>query len=285
MGSKQGLGSVAQSRSDVYHIDPRVIKIEDGWNCRDVAAKETQDHIEALALSITEIGVREPLTVYWQDGSVVVTDGHCRLLAVKLAISRGVEIKTVPAKPESRNSNDADRLFSQVVRNSGKPFSALENAKVYGKLLDFGWSQGDIAKKAGISQGRVSQVLALLTMPEPIKQMVAAGEVSASHAQATLSASNGAKALQVLQDAVAVAKAEGKSKATAKHTAAGESAQQPKVKPLDVLWGKVNALGGRTVDKDDEYGRGYLDAISEVLDIIEECGGKNPSLKPLQGSK
>jgi len=190
----------------------------------------------------------------------------------------------VPAKPEARYSNDADRLFSQVVRNSGKPFSALENAKVYGKLLDFGWSQGDIAKKAGISQGRVSQVLALLTMPEPIKQMVAAGEVSASHAQATLAASNGSKALQVLQDAVVVAKAEGKSKATAKHTSA--ASQQPKVKLIDALWGKVNALLGRPgLAEDDDLARGYRDAISEVLDIIEELGGRNPALKPLQRSR
>lgn len=282
MGSKQGLGSLSAGRSDLYHIDPRIIGTDVDFNCRDINSKETKEHIESLALSIAEIGVREPLTVYWHKGRAIVTDGHCRLLATKLAIERGADIKTVPAKPELRYSNDADRLFSQIVRNSGKPFSQLENAKVYAKLLDFGWSQADIAKKAGISQGRVSQVLALLTMPEPIKQMVSNGEVSASHAMATLSDHNGAKALKVLQDAVVVAKAEGKQKATAKHTTA---AAPPKVKPIDALWGKVNALGGRTTDKDDEYGRGYLDAMSEVLDIIEECGGKNPALKQLQGAK
>lgn len=213
---KGGLASLAQGRKDILSIDPRQIQIMDNWNCRDANDAETKEHIERLSLSIAEIGVQEPITVWWNEGVAWVTDGHCRLWACKLAIERGVDIKSIPCKSEARG-NDADRLFSQIVRNSGKPFSAMENAKVYKRLLDLGWQQTDIAKKAGVSSARISQVLDLLTMPEPIKKMVTNGEVSASLATKTLAEHNPAKAVQVLQDAVVTAKSEGKTKALPKH--------------------------------------------------------------------
>jgi len=51
---KAGLASLSQGRSDLHSIDPRVIKIKEGWNCRDTADAETKEHIERLALSIAE---------------------------------------------------------------------------------------------------------------------------------------------------------------------------------------------------------------------------------------
>ena len=221
---KSGLASLAVGRTDLLQIDPRVIKIKEGWNCRDVNDAETKEHIERLALSIAEIGVQEPITVYWDEGAPWVTDGHCRLWACKLAIERGSDIKSIPVKSEKRHKDDADRLFSQIVRNSGKPFTAMENARVYSRLLDMGWQQSDIAKKAGISAARVSQILDLLTMPEPIKKMVTNGEVSASLATKTLAEHNPQVATQVLQDAVVSAKTEGRTKALPKHVGTPEEA-------------------------------------------------------------
>ena len=215
--SKQGLASISQGRSDMFRLDPTVIRVKDGWNCRDLSAADTQDHIASLALSIAEIGVQEPLTVYWEDGQAWLSDGHCRLAATMHAIQCGAEIKTVPVKSEARHANEADRLFSQIVRNSGKPFSALESARVYRKLVDFGWTQAQIAAKAGISAPRVSQVLELLTMPVTVQEMVSQGKVSAHMALTTVQEHNGAKAVQVLQDAVVVAEQEGKTRASPKH--------------------------------------------------------------------
>src|ERR1700733_896674 len=214
---KTGIASISDGRSDLHKLNPKLIKIKDNWNSRDFDDPTNKSHIEELALSIAEIGVRQPLTVSWENGEAWLSDGECRLRAVMLAISRGAEIKTVPVILEDRYSNDADKLFSQIIRNSGKPFSQMEQAKVFKRLVDMGWQQGDIAKKAGVSPARISQILDLLTMPEPIKQMVVAGQVSASMAVATLKEHNGAKATQVLQDAVAVAQSEGKDRALPKH--------------------------------------------------------------------
>src|SRR5882672_2826443 len=93
MSTKQGLASISQGRSDMYRLDPRVIKVKDGWNCRDLNAQDTKDHIESLAQSIAEIGVQEPLTVYWEDGAAWISDGHCRLKATLNAIQVGADIK------------------------------------------------------------------------------------------------------------------------------------------------------------------------------------------------
>jgi ParB family transcriptional regulator, chromosome partitioning protein len=230
--TKAGIASIAEGRSDLLRIDPRKILVKEGWNCRDVDAADTKEHVEQLALSIAEIGVQEPITIYWEDGCAWVTDGHCRLWATMLAIQRGADVKTIPCKGEARYANDADRLFSQIVRNSGKPFSQMENAKVYRRLIDMGWQQTDIAKKAGLSAARISQVLDLLTMPEPIKKLVTNGQISASLATKTLAEHNPQKATEVLHDAVAVAESQGSTKAMPKHIGA-ESDLRVVRKPRD----------------------------------------------------
>lgn len=210
---------MSEGRTDMFRIDPRKLNVKPSWNGRDFNDPANIEHVNILALSIAEIGVKEPLTVYMEDGKAWLSDGECRLRATLQAIKAGAEIKTIPVKTEDRYANEADKLFSQIIRNTGKPFSQMEQAKVYKRLLDLGWAQGDIAKKAGISAARVSQILNLLTLPEPIKAMVSSGQVSANMAVAAIKDHNPAKAIAVLQDAVATAQSEGATKAMPRHVA------------------------------------------------------------------
>lgn len=232
MAEETGLKSISEGRSDIHKINPKLLNVKPSWNGRDFNEPSNLEHVAQLALSIAEIGVKEPLTVVWEEGKAWLVDGECRLRATILAIKQGADIKTIPCKVEERYANEADRLFSQIIRNAGKPFSQMESAKVFKRLLDMGWQQNDIAKKSGISPARVSQVLDLLTMPEPIKQMVTNGQVSSSLAVKTLTEHNPAKAVQVLQDAVAVANSEGKAKALPKHIEV--PATKPGKKPRDL---------------------------------------------------
>jgi ParB/RepB/Spo0J family partition protein len=215
---KSGLASVSQGRSDIHKIDPRVILTRPGWNGRDFSDPENVEHIEKLARSIAKVGVKEPITCYWENGNAYLSDGECRLRAALLAISKGHDIKSIPVKAEDRYQNEADRIFSQVLRNSGKPFSPMEQAKVFKRLLDLGWEQTEISEKSGISISRVGQVLSLLCLPEPIRQMVSAGEVSASLAQkVTAEANTDKEAVQTLQVGITAAKKQGKKRVTPKH--------------------------------------------------------------------
>ena len=223
---------ISNGRTDVYKIAPADLHIKEGWNTRDITTPENVEHIEQLSRSIAEIGVKEPLKVVWEDNKAYITNGHCRFEAIKLAIKNGAEIKSVPVLVEDRFANEADRIFTQIASNSGKPFTQLEQAKVFKKLLDLGWSQKDIAAKSGMTGGRVSQILELLTLPESVKVMVANGEVSASMAMQTVK-TEGDAAVKTLNSAVEAAKSEGKKRAMPKH--AGERGPSPLKVVKDVI--------------------------------------------------
>lgn len=212
-----GIKELAKGRSDTFRLAPEDIHVEPGWNLRE-EGPHLSEHIESLAISIAAIGVLEPLTVRMKDGLAFVTNGHCRLRAIEVANKHhGAEILTVPVQLEDRYASEPDRLSSQLTRNSGLRFTPFEQAKVFKRLLDYGWNEQDIAKRAGVTHQRVAQVLDLLTMPEEAKEMVRQGEVSASFAQREVNeADTVEEAVDNLQSAVAEAKKKGKKVATAR---------------------------------------------------------------------
>ncbi len=215
------------TRKEFYQIDPRKLQIKAEWNSRDFSDPSNMEHIEGLAKSIAENGVREPLKVYLENDVAYVTNGECRLRAVMLLIERGVDIKTVPVMAEDRLSNEADRLFTQFISNSGKPFGPIENAKLFKRLLDMGWQQNDIAKKTGFSGGRVSQLLELLKLPVVLQKFITEGRASASMVLTTFKKHNEDVALTVaeLTGAVATAEAQGRKRAMPKDTEGGEGGE------------------------------------------------------------
>lgn len=209
MSKKGGLASISQGSSDVHQIDPRQLHVKNGWNVRDWSLQENKDHIEQLSWSIGEIGVKQPLTVVWQDNKAWIDDGECRYRAVMLCIERGINVKTVPCRSAERiGANEVDRRFNRYIANTGKQFNQLELAQDFKWFLDQGWDQASIAKKAGLSQGRVSQILATLTMPQPVKALVAAGTVSTSLAMDVVR-TEGENAGKVLAQAAQTVKDEG----------------------------------------------------------------------------
>jgi len=211
---------VAAGRSDLYRVNPAVIQIKAGWNSRDAADPANTAHIQELKASIKEVGVKKPLVCYMDQDIVYVTDGHCRLIAVMELVAEGVEIKTVPVMVEDRHANEADRIFSQIVHNQGKPLTALEQGKVFKRLIDLGWLGKDIAAKAGISASRVSQLLDLLTLPPVLQAFIIEGKASASMVIACLKKNNGDVALTVIELNAALdnAKEAGREKALPKDT-------------------------------------------------------------------
>lgn len=250
MAKTTGIAQFSQGKSEINKVDPRLLVITDGWNTRD-ESDELTAHIDMLAQSIAEVGVRKPIEVKLEDGKLIVKDGHCRTRATIRAIEvYKAEIKTVPVVSVDRYANDADLILNQIISNSGKPLTTMEQAKVFKKLLDMGWNQADIAKKIGMSNGRVSQILDLLTMPAQVQMMVSNGNISPSLAQQTVKAAETpAKAAENLQAAVDKAASNGRNK----------------VKPTDV----AEASGKQTftfkecfdnsdIDSEDSAETGYV---------------------------
>lgn len=211
MAKQTGIAQFSQGRSDLHRVDPRILIIDAADDYRD-QGPELDEHVDELAQSIAKIGVKKPIEVRLEDGKLVVKEGRCRTRAAIRAIEHyKADLKTVPVISVDRYANDEDLILNQVIGNSGKPFSTMEKAKIFKKLLDMGWQQSDIAEKTGMSNGRISQILGLLTMPVAVQQMVSAGHVSPSLAQATVKAADTpAKAAETLQAAVDKASAEGR---------------------------------------------------------------------------
>lgn len=217
MTTKHGIKDVAVGRSDIFRLTLGDLHVKDGWNCRDHDFDPADPDDLALANSIAQIGVREPLTVQWDDGKAYITNGHRRFRAsLHAANVLGAEIKSVPVQTEPRYSSEAEHVLSQIVRNAGKPLTPLEKSRVFKRLLSLGWSEKDIATQTGVSETYVRGLLELQAAPAAVTELVRSGAVSASLATAAIR-QHGTKAADKLQNAVETAKAGGKKHTTAKH--------------------------------------------------------------------
>lgn len=210
------LQDIAARRTDLFHLKPEDLSVQEGFNVR-VSGPGLDEHIRVLANSLKEIGVQTPLTVRVDGDKVYLVDGHCRLAAIKLAISEGAEIVSVPCIAAPKGSDDAQLTLSLITRNGGRPLEPLEKASVFARLLAFGWSEELIGQRAGIGCKQVKNLLDLAAAPAEIKEMVAKNEVSATTAVRTMQqAPSKAAAVETLTTAVSAAKAEGKTKVTPK---------------------------------------------------------------------
>ena len=215
--AKGGIQELALGRKDILRMDPISLHIKDGWNCREVTFDPDNADDMALAASIAQIGVKQPLTAIWEDGKAYLTDGHRRLHATLYAISSlGAEIKSVPVQTEDRFASEADRVLSQIVRNNGKSLTPIEQGRVFKRLFDLGWSEAEIAERVGRSTVWVKDMLNLNAAPQEVTSLVRSGQVSATLAVQTLKKDKdqaGAK----LGAAVKKAEESGKKKASKKH--------------------------------------------------------------------
>ena len=222
-----GLKELAVQRQDIFYIDPCEITVLPGWNARNLADPANREHIEALSRSIAEVGIKEPLTVFNREGKTCLSDGHCRLAATHLAISRGAAIASVPVKTEPRGSNEADWAFSQALRNTGKPLTPFELGEHIKRQIGYGWAVEKIAAQLGKSCATVNAALDLQEAPPEIAALVADGRISATLATKTLRKEGASAAVQTLHDAVDNATQRGASRATARDI--GASPKPPRV--------------------------------------------------------
>jgi len=215
------LKSLAASRSTILNIDPVKILIKSGLNVRQLDDVENREHIDFLKASIRENGFLKahPLTIFQEGDSVFVSDGHCRLTAVKELLDEGLEILTVPCIPEERGVGEVDRILRQTTSNSGKRLTMLEEAHNVERLNSFGMSLAEIARRFGKSAGYVSQLLDFKAAPAEVIKMVKKGQVSATFAAETIrDHKKDGKGVKILKDAVAKATSQGAKKATKKHS-------------------------------------------------------------------
>ena len=64
--------------------------------------------------------------------------------------------------------------------NDGKPLTLLEKSDAFKRLINYGWSEAEIAKKVGKSLAHVKDCLVLATASTALKNRIIEGSVSAT---------------------------------------------------------------------------------------------------------
>ena len=141
------------------------------------------DTIAALAASIREVGILQPLVVRRAgDGRYELIAGERRLRAAKAAGLASVPIVL-------RDSEDADLLREALIENIHREdLNPIEQAEAFRALLEeLGLKQEELADRVGVSRSHIANTIRLLALPLDVQQLLADDKITAGHARAVLS--------------------------------------------------------------------------------------------------
>lgn len=189
-----------------YLLGVDELYVETNYNIRDIDQTHVEEfrdafiageHVPPLAVKVTEKGIK-------------IIDGHHRYYGAKLAQEAGY---TLRLECKDFVGSEADSVAFMVTSSQGRALLPLERAAAYQRLVNQGLEPAEIAAKVKRSLTDVEQHLQLLTVGEPLIEMVKSGEVAATTAVA-LQREHGVKASSVAQEQMQKAKAAGKKKLT-----------------------------------------------------------------------
>jgi ParB family transcriptional regulator, chromosome partitioning protein len=152
-------------------------------NPKQPRTKFDDETIAALAASIREVGILQPVVVRRSgDGRYELITGERRLRAAKVA-----GLATVPVV--LRESRDADLLREALIENIHREdLNPIEQAEAFRHLLEeLGLKQEALADRVGMSRSHIANTIRLLGLPLDVQQLLADDRITAGHARALLS--------------------------------------------------------------------------------------------------
>ncbi len=139
--------------------------------------------LEGLAASIRENGVLQPVLVRPKGDGFQLVAGERRVAAAQRA-----GLLKIPAVV--RRIPDERLLELALVENiQREQLNPIEEAQAYQRLAEeLAMTQEELAARLGKERSTVANALRLLKLPRAVKELVAAGQLSAGHARALLAA-------------------------------------------------------------------------------------------------
>ena len=140
-----------------------------------------EEGLAALARSIREVGVLQPVVVRRRNGGFELVAGERRLRAARLA-----GLATIPAIV--REGDDTESLREALIENLHREdLGPLEMASAFQELLeDLGVTQETVAERLGWSRAHVANTIRLLSLPGDVQGLLADQRIQAGHARALL---------------------------------------------------------------------------------------------------
>ena len=159
-----------------------------------------EEELQALADSITEHGIIQPLTVRELDsGYYQIIAGERRWRAARLANLSEVPVVVIEA-------DDKKTMELALIENlQRQDLNPVEEALGYQSLIqDHGLTQEDAARRVGKSRPAVANALRLLGLCPEVLEKVRSGALSAGHARAVLTLKSEKKQLEAANKIIAL---------------------------------------------------------------------------------
>ena len=159
-----------------------------------------EEELQALADSIQEHGIIQPLTVRQLDsGYYQIIAGERRWRAARIA--NLAEIPVVVIEADDRKAMEL-ALIENLQRQD---LNAVEEALGYQSLMeDYGLTQDEAAKRVGKSRPAVANSLRLLGLCPEVLEKLRKGELTAGHARAILTLKSEKKQQEAAQKIIAL---------------------------------------------------------------------------------
>jgi len=135
-----------------------------------------------LVNSIREQGILEPIVVANTPAGFQIIAGERRWRAAKILGLAQVPVVVKEVTPQTM-------LEMSIVENvQREDLNPIERAQAYKRLIDeFGLSVTEVAKRVGKSLPYISNTIRLLTLPDAIKDALAAGVITEGHVRPLIS--------------------------------------------------------------------------------------------------
>ena len=195
--------------------------------------------LAALARSIQEVGVLQPVVVRKRDDGYELVAGERRLRAARMA-----GLATIPAVV--RETDETESLREALIENIHREdLGPLELAAAFQELLeDLGVSQETLAERLGFSRAHIANTIRLLHLPADVQRMIAEGTLTAGHARALLAlpdpSAQSTVALRAAAEGLSVRQVEELVRSFAEHPATAPTA--PKLREADPAVAEVEEI-------------------------------------------
>jgi len=228
-----------------------------------------QESLADLASSIKAQGVVQPIVVRpVANGKYEIIAGERRWRASQLAGLHEVPVVV-------RKVNDLEAMCLGLIENiQREDLSPLEQARGLSRLLDeFDMTHDMVAEAVGRSRSTVTNLLRLLELSAPVRQMLEQGELEMGHARALLSLANDKQlevARLVAKKGLSVRETEALVRRLQNKTPTKKSLKQtddPNIRSLqDDLSGR---LGATVLIKHKKTGNGILEIRYSSVDELD----------------
>ena len=178
LGLGRGLDALLPETNNLENVVSMIAITELDRNPDQPRRDFDEASLQALADSIKEAGVLQPLLVVEKEGRYRIVAGERRFRAARMA---GLDQVPCIVRDFTPREQMEAALIENIQREDLNPIEEANAVKQFMEACHY--TQEQAAKRLGKSRPAVANSLRLLSLPDAVQQNVIAGHISAGHAR------------------------------------------------------------------------------------------------------